>query len=586
MRTLRLSLLGLLAAPAFGQCLSLDNAAPGTRLAMGDDSLRVVVLPFSFPFQGTSYDRITIDSNGAVRLGDASLGNPADPTPTATEFRADPHPTIALLWDDWASHRATAGNGVFFLADSNQASIVFRNVPQNGTGPGLLHGEITLEPSGRIALHLDARTTLQPTGEAIFGVSSGHGANATLKDFANAQSATAGAAYETFSATNALDLAGGAVVFTPQGNDFALTRQDLTACAEPILVPPLASAPVNVGSGCPTPSHNGSIYELFSGNGTSHAFDLAHTSLEFVKNGASYTIVPGPGFDPDFRTRGTVLQGVGDDTQTTVSLGAMGSFALGAMPSVSHVQISSNGYLWLPEGPLSFMPKAATFHSYGARIAPAWMDFVPNLGSSPIWWENSDAGYCQATWFKLGIYGEGGSHTFQARLKQNGNIVLSYLEFQGSATRAPLVGITAGGNAVDVGSEDLAISGQAQPITRGITGVTSMQHTSTPLGIGRQWSLRASLPDPQTFGGFLWFGVSNPGLPLDFVGMSGCTQYASLDYVAFLLFQPGGPYQWNIQVPYDPAFGGVNLFSQAAAFSSLNNFGVIASNGLQHTAGL
>ena len=586
MRTLRLSLLGLLAAPAFGQCLSLDNAAPGTQLAMGDDSLRVVVLPFAFPFQGTTYDRITIDSNGAVRLGDASLGNPADPTPTATELRNDPHPTIALLWDDWAAHRATAGNGVFFLANAQQASIVFRNVPQAGAGTGMLHGEIILEPSGRIALHLDARTALQSTGEALFGVSTGHGAVATLKDFATAQTAMSGAAFESFTTANALDLAGSAVVFTPQGNNFALTRQDLTACAEPILLPPLAGRPVTIGTGCPTPSHNGSIYELFSGNGTSHAFDLEHTSLEFVKTGATYTIVPGPGFDPDFRTNGTTLQGVGDDTQTTVSLGAMGSFSLGAMPAVSHVQVSSNGYIWLPEGPMSFMPKAQTFHAYGARIAAAWMDLVAAPGSSPIWWENNDAGYCQATWFKLGIYGQGGSHTFQARLKQNGNIVLSYLEFHGSTTRAPLVGITAGSDAVDVGSEDLAINGLAQPISRGITGVTAMQHTSTPLGIGRQWSLRASLPDPQALGGFLWFGVSNPGIPLDFVGMPGCTQYASLDYVAFLMFQPGGPYQWNIQVPYDPAFGGVHLYSQAAAFSSLNNFGVIASNGLQHTAGL
>jgi hypothetical protein len=75
-----------------------------------------------------------------VRLGDASLGNPADPTPTALEFRNDPHPTIALLWDDWAAHRATAGNGVFFTANAQQASIVWKNLPQNGAGNGLLNG--------------------------------------------------------------------------------------------------------------------------------------------------------------------------------------------------------------------------------------------------------------------------------------------------------------------------------------------------------------------------------------------------------------------------------------------------------------
>ena len=586
MRYLPLSLLGLLAAPAFGQCLSLGNASPGTNLAMGDDSLRVVMLPFAFPFEGTTYDRITIDSNGAVRLGDASLGNPADPTPTALEFRNDPHPTIALLWDDWAAHLATAGNGVFFTASAQQASIVWKNVPQNGAGNGLLNGEITLEPTGRIALHLDAATTMQPTGEAIFGVSPGNNATAIAKDFANATSIQNGAAFETFSPTNALDLQGGAIVLMPLYSGFSVTRADLTACAAPILVPPLASAPVTVGTGCPTPAHNGSIYELFSASGSTNSFDLHNTSIEFVKNGANYTATRGPGFDETYATTGAILPTVGDDTQTTVSLGAMGSFALGTMPATSHVQIGSNGYIWLPEGELSYDAKALTFHNQGARIAAAWMDLVPNATTAPIWWDSSNAAYCQATWHKVPVFGAGGSNSFQIRLKANGNVVLSWREFDGSALRGPLVGISAGSNAVDVGSEDLAIGGTPQPLSRAITGVTSMQHTSTPLGIGRQWSLRASLPDPASFGGFLWFGVSNPGLSLDFVGMTGCTQYASLDYVAFLLFQPGGPYNWNIQVPYDPAFGGVHLYSQAAAFSTLNSFGVIASNGLQHTAGL
>lgn len=586
MNSLRLSLLGLLAAPALCQSLTFANAQPGTPLYMGDDSLRVLLLPFAFPYEGTNYDRITIDSNGAVRLGDSAFVNPSDGSPSAGELANDPHPTIALLWDDWAANRATAGNGVFFRPESHQASIVFKNVPQRGAGAGLLSGEITLEPNGRIALWIHPSTVLQASGEALTGISSGFGAQLTAIDFATAAATPAGGAYETFSSANAIDMAGAAVVLTPSSPGFAATRATLSALFAPIVVPPLAGAAEIIGTGCPTPSHNGSIYEIFSANGTSGAFDLANTSIEFVKTGATYAVVQGPGFDETFSASGAPLQGVADDTQTAVSFGAMGSFSLGTMAPVASAQVGSNGYLWLPEGGLSFEPKAATFHSLGARIAAAWMDLVPDTTTSTIWWQSNDPAFCQATWDKVPAYGEGGSNSFQIRLKQNGNIVLSWREFSGSAHRGPLVGISAGGNAVDVGSEDLAIAGAAQPIARAITGVTSMQHTSTQLAIGKQWSLRASLPDPNAIGGFLWFGVSNPALSLDFVGMTGCSQYASLDYVLFLLFTPGGPYHWNINVPYDIAFGGVQIYSQAAAFSSLNSFGAIASNGLRHTIGL
>ena len=411
-------------------------------------------------------------------------------------------------------------------------------------------------------------------------------AQLTAIDFATAAATAAGGAYETFSSANAIDMAGAAVVLTPSSPGFAATHATLSAWSAPIVVPPLAGAPEIIGTGCPTPSHNGSIYEIFSANGTSGAFDLSNTSIEFVKTGATYAVVQGPGFDETFSANGAQLQGVADDTQTAVSFGAMGSFSLGTMAPVASAQVGSNGYLWLPEGGLSFEPKAATFHSLGARIAAAWMDLVPNTTNHAIWWQSNDPTFCQATWDKVPAYGEGGSHSFQIRLKQNGNIVLSWREFSGSAHRGPLVGISAGSNAVDVGSEDLAIAGAAQPIARAITGVTSMQHTSTQLAIGKQWSLRASLPDPNAIGGFLWFGVSNPALSLDFVGMTGCSQYASLDYVLFLLFTPGGPYHWNINVPYDIAYGGVQLYSQAAAFSTLNSFGAIASNGLRHTIGL
>ena len=589
MRSLRtLVTLGLLATPAFAQCLAFHNNPPGTNLLMADDTLRVVSLPFAFPFAGAVYDRVTIDSNGTVRLGDSSLSNPSDFTPTDAELRNDPHPTIALLWDDWAAQQCASGDGVFFEADTSRASIVFKNLPQKGWGPGLLSGEVVLMPDGTIYLHYEPTCSLQSAGQSIAGISRGSGAPSNSFDPVNSVSVADSTGYHVFNAASKwFELAGWTFMVAPTSpGSYSLAKSFPPACTPPVLVPGVAQGPVAIGVGCPTPIPNGSIYEQFTGNGGARPFDLSNTSLEFVHANGNYTLTQGPGFDFNYHVNGAPLAGVDDDSQHAVSLGAMGAFRFGTMPASTTVTIGANGYVWLPSGSPAYTPVAAALHSQGARIAAAWMDLVPNNATSPIYWESHDPSFCRATWVAAPLFGETGTNTFQLTLKSNGNIVLSYGACASGQTRAPIVGISGGNGAVNAGAVDLALQGSAQAVTRRVTGLAAMAHTANRIQLGTTLNLDSTVPDEQSFFGVYVIGLSSPGISLDSYGMTGCVQYATDELSYFPTFFPAGqPMRLQLPIRYDIAFG-IELYTQGAAWSTLNPFGVIVSNGLHHVVGL
>lgn len=579
---------GLLAASAASQCLCFHNNPPGTNLLLGDDGLRVVSLPFAFPFAGATYTRITIDSNGVVRLGDSALTNPSDPSPTTNELRNDPHPSIALLWDDWAVHQCAAGDGIFYEADTSRASIVFKNVPQKGTGPGLLSGEVVLMPDGTIYLDYQPTCTLPSIGQCIAGLSRGSGAPTNSFDPVSSVSIADSTGYHVFdAASKQLELSGWTFQVAPTGpGSYSLAKAFPPACAPAVMDPGIAQGPFPIGVGCPRPVANGSIYEVFSGNSGARPFDLANTSLEFVQNNGSYTLQQGPGFDAGYQTNGFVIPGVDDDSQHAMPLGAMGSFRFGTMQATATVTVGANGYVWLPTGSAAYNAVATAFHSQGARIAAAWTDLIPNAMTAPIYWENHDPSFCRATWVAVPAFGDAGANTFQVTLKSNGNIVLSYAACTMGDQRPPLVGISGGNGAANLGISDLAVAGMAQPITRRVTGIAAMSHTASRIQLGTNLQLNATLPDETSFFGLFVFGLTSPGIALDSYGMTDCVQHSTYELSYFpVFFPPGQPMNLTLPVAYDIAYG-VDMFSQAAAWSTLNPFGVIVSNGLRHHVGL
>lgn len=245
--------LALVAANAAGQCLSIHRSPVGTDLQLGDDALAVVSLPFAFPYAGVNYNKLTIDSNGVVRFGDCSQVSPSDPSPSESELRNDPFAAIALMWDDWDPSSAGPGGGVFYEADSSRASVVWKNLPAHGGGPGLLNGEVALMPDGTIYLHYEPDCAMQSVDFLLVGMSRGHDAPTNTFDPNNNVAVADATGYYMFApGLNHFDLNGWTFMCSPTGPlSYDLSKAFPGPCAQPQHLPPLSAAPVAVGVGCP-----------------------------------------------------------------------------------------------------------------------------------------------------------------------------------------------------------------------------------------------------------------------------------------------------------------------------------------------
>ncbi|MGE3175171.1 MAG: hypothetical protein AB7O97_21265 [Planctomycetota bacterium] len=596
-KILAASAIAALAGTASAQCSNYSLTPPGSLIHDADDALYTVALPFLFPFNGTLYDKISISSNGWVKIG-ASTSTSNQLTDSESLMLSD-DPRIAVCWDDLNAGPVGSGD-IFYRADVTQASVTYQGVQRFGTTQTgtLANCELVLLPTGDIYLYYDATCTFNlSNSSSIVGISAGGnlvGAGTNVVDWSLASpgpiGVTQATAYELFTSTtglNPFDLNGVGITlhFQPTGVDTYNVVQipNLGACPPAASYPPKATGPITVGAGCPAAVPNGSIYESFTTDTGLSPLDTSNVSWLFSKAGDNYTALPGTGIDPTYTT-GTVLT-LGDETVLSgISFGAMGNFPFADL-SAATFNLMSNGFIRLDGSTANdFSPTAAELNTQGARIAGCWKDLNPGFAGT-VYLNDTDPNFCMVTFDQVAEFGQTpplGVCTFQIKMFVNGDVQISHGAVT-SVTDNVIVGITRGA-ALDPGSSDLATGGAANIIGPvDIVGVTPLTHTSNTLQIGQAFSMNAS---PAPFGvGFFIIGTSNPNLPLDGIGMTGCTQYASLDNT-FFIFTAGTTMSLTLPVPYDVSFGGVQLFTQAAAFSPANPFGVIASNGLDHTIGL
>lgn len=119
----------------------------------------------------------------------------------------------------------------------------------------------------------------------------------------------------------------------------------------------------------------------------------------------------------------------------------------------------------------------------------------------------------------------------------------------------------------------------------GSNGVPALTPDDAPrLGFGWPLTLaNANLAAPVAA---LALGLTNaPGLPLDVIGMPGCTAWASADV---LLAGPatGGIATWTVQLPANPALVGVRLYAQGLSLDlGWNAAGLVSSNAVDGLAG-
>ncbi len=600
--------LAVLANAAIAQCSCFANTPPGTNLALTDEGVRTVGLPFTFTFNNIGYTRITVSSNGFVWLGDSTLN---DFSPTAAEALSGAPRIMPLWWDlNPGSTAVQVGGGVFYSADATQACVTWKGIPQFGSTTLFANFELILSANGNIAFYYDTANGIPTTTNTVVGVTRGGAATPNPLDWSVAlpvaliAGATATEQFTSPTATTPIpfDLnnrngagLGTTIVFTATSTtDYAAADSSNFATCTPSTPLPLAGTVSTSGVGCPKPRI--AIYELFTSNTGTNPIDLSNTSVQFVKSGNDYSMVPGPGFDPTYNVGGTILAGVGDDTTTTVSLAAgMGTFQLGTNTAITSVQVGSNGSIGLPTVATTANPSAATFHTAGARASAAWMDLVPNTTTAPIYVENT-ASFFRATWQAVPAFTDGGSYTFQITLLPSGDVILSYLGMSGGPTRTCLAGLVGSATPTNIGSQNLFTAGVPNAISGQITGVGAvpMPHTvNAAPRLGQNFVMSASVPANNVGIGVFIIGSAVLNAPLDSVfgagSAPGCFIYTDILIQFVPLFTPGNTtFSETVPMPYDINLSGLALRSQAAVFTGpgVNAANLITSNALSWTSGL
>jgi hypothetical protein len=572
----------MLAAPSLAQCLTISNPQANTAIPLTDDSGRVVALPFSFPFNGTNYTQIGICSNGFLWLG--NVNGPWPYTDSEAAFLSDA-PRIAPMWDDL---NPGTGGSVYYMADAASAHVVWKNVPYFGQTANVANMEVVLLSNGAIIFHYASG---MPSGSStsITGITAGNGAPASPVTWSTNPAVAGATGYELFPAAG-FSLSGTTFMLTPTGAATYATvplAGGLPNCTGPFM--PSASQAA-FGGGCPRAT--GTFYEFFNGG----QFDLSNTSILLTSLGGNqYLASAGPGLDNSFGPGD--IQPQGDDTQVTVSTAGLsgGGFPYGGQ-TVTSVAACSNGYLWMTANALNdFSATELEFANQSPRIAPCWADWNFNpatLGGGGTFYWTQNANFCMATWENVAAYGQAGSqNTFQVKLLANGDVVFSYGTVTNNATLSAtaIVGLSGGNTLFPAGSINMS-GALTVPIIGHITPsqVTPLTHTvgAAPV-LGSPYVLNASnIPVGTGLGAFvIGFVQLNPGVDLTGFGATGCYQFETIDFSTFLVVG-GATMTFNLNIPSNGLFGGINLTSQAATFTpGANPLGVLTSNGIQGVIG-
>jgi len=146
-----------------GRYVMSVETADGFPIDLGDDDSEEVALPFSFDFNGTSYNSVFVNSNGSLTFGSGDT----DFSESVTEFLND-QPRIAPLWDDLSPNQ---GGTVMVSQDATSLTVSFEDVPQFLAGDSN-NFDVTLNADGSFEIaygNVDA-------ADAIVGTTPGGGA--------------------------------------------------------------------------------------------------------------------------------------------------------------------------------------------------------------------------------------------------------------------------------------------------------------------------------------------------------------------------------------------------------------------------
>ncbi|MBK8978219.1 MAG: hypothetical protein IPM29_20130 [Planctomycetes bacterium] len=539
-----------------GTCYDPDL---GTALNMGDDTVRTgQQLGFDFvkPGGGTT-NAISISSNGFVWLSGNNTANSFQPT--AAALLANPA-RIAPFWRD-LDFRGEADD-TYFKAAGDRAVITWHRA-RTINGSSLFTVQLTLYPDGTFHTayvgDFDDGTTLVGWSEGG-GASSTGPTNLSLAPFDTGTFATT---YEEFTGSG-FDLARAILSSQRKSNGGYLVDREESVC--------LPASNQFYGQGCRTPL---SFYD-FGLQG-----DLSNRSFELTSNaqgGYDVAACTTSCFDPNL---GNAL-GAGDDTLSTVQLPFAFSFPGGPPGGSTAISVCSNGFIWLVDGSSTstdFSPSVLEFLTQPARLAAFWTDLDPAAGVADDVYSLATPTKVTITWNRVPVFGTTSPLlTFQVQMFPSGRVVLAY---QGTtaAVRDALVGFTIGNGAADPGNVDLPYVVPFR--TAGPDAQAPLLLSPMRPILGTQQRLEISQLPLTVVGGVLMLGLSRANVPLDLLGMPGCSSLTTADdSIPFPTLPPVA--RVDLPIPVIPALLGLSIKTQAFLVApGANRLGLLSSNGLE-----
>jgi hypothetical protein len=315
------------------------------------------------------------------------------------------------------------------------------------------------------------------------------------------------------------------------------------------------------------------VYEFFPAPA---AIDLSNTAIDFLPNGSGgWVVAPGTGF---YTATNTPIA-TGDDVVTgPFDLGFVFAFPGG---STRHIDVSSNGFVWLSTGNFDSRccdADPARFLADPASICGHWLDLDPSSGGTVAADADPANGAFHVTWTNVPEYFRYNTSTFQISLYATGSFRLSYRGVTSSYFDS-LTGFCSGSVPVDPGSIDLGASIPFATNSGGVPLGLDAQAGSRPV-LGSAFTLElTNVAAASTFGVMVFgFGRIVPGIDLAPLGMPGCRQFVSFDSTRFFPLVPLP--QLTFGIPNRGALVGYSVYAQAATLTpGANALGALASNG-------
>jgi len=374
----------------------------------------------------------------------------------------------------------------------------------------------------------------------------------------------------------------------------------------PVLI---GSAANSYGVGCgPNPRSFAEVFPIAAAN-----LDLT-TGLMMVPNvpGAptAYTVMPGTGAAMVPVTGVALLNNaavpavMGDDAMSQACTLPWAFPYVGGTTTTIHA--NTNGYISLVPTTVAggdFSPTipemvttSTSTHSGLPRLFPCWYDLYGNRNvtvnpAAGVYFQVDPlTNHAIVTWNDVGELATSTagakSFNFQVELWPDGTVEFRYgsMSAFGSTAQSKIVGFTPGAGSLAPISSDLSV---AVPFQTGIVDDLPLTMTSTRPVLGLPFTVTTnSIPAPGLTLNWISTVQLNPGIDLAILGAPGCKAYMDANSSVFNSLLLGvGSQAFNVTVPTDPVFTGVNIYTQSASASGFNALGFQTSNGMALTIG-